>query len=153
MALLRPEPELFVERFHRGGLRHGVRHIEIGGHATIGCCPALALDVGLARQSRLSEMHMIVDDTRNDVAARSIHLAVGTRWCLIAFDDVGNQTVFDEQVSPEGTPLVYQQRILNQCFHLYRISTQRRKDYGMKAVAMPYPLRPYEFVNPYSISW
>ena len=61
--------ELIVEGLDGGGLRHGVGHVEEGGDATCSGSTALALDVGLVGQAGLTEMHMAVNDARQDVAA------------------------------------------------------------------------------------
>ena len=66
------EGELLFECLECRGLGNGVGHVEIGGHAPSCSCTALTVDVGFLRQARLTEMHMVVDDTRQHKTARSI---------------------------------------------------------------------------------
>ena len=70
------QQELIVERFQRGGLRNGIGHIEIRGDAPEGCRPTLALDIGLLRESWLTEMYMVVDDARKNKTPRGINRLV-----------------------------------------------------------------------------
>ena len=70
------QQELLVECFQRGGLRNGIGHIEIRGDAPEGCRPTLALDIGLLRESWLTEMYMVVDDARKNKTPRGINRLV-----------------------------------------------------------------------------
>ena len=72
MALLGSQLEFIFEGFQRGGLRHGVGHIEVTGHTTIGSSAALTLDICLVCQSGLTEMNVVVDDTGQYKAPSSI---------------------------------------------------------------------------------
>ena len=70
--------EFLFQSLKGGGLRHCVGHVEKSRHATCCRCTALTLDIGLSRQSWLTEMHVIIDDTRQDKTARSIYeLVIG----------------------------------------------------------------------------
>ena len=65
--------ELLVERLERGGLRHGVGHVEVAGDAACGRRLRLGVDVGLGRQSRLAEVYVVVDDARQYKASRGVN--------------------------------------------------------------------------------
>ena len=64
MTLLGCQREFLFQSLQGSRLWHRVRHIEIGGDATCSSRTTLTLDVGLSRQSWLTEMHMIIDDAR-----------------------------------------------------------------------------------------
>ena len=64
--------ELGVEGFEGSGLRQGVGHVHDAGHASCGRRPAFAEDVGLVRQARVAEVHVVVDGTRQQVAAGGV---------------------------------------------------------------------------------
>ena len=64
MALLRGQLKLLFKGFQCGGLRHTIGHVKITGHATCCCRTALTVDIGLLRQSGLTEMHVVVDNAR-----------------------------------------------------------------------------------------
>ena len=72
MTLRCRQHELFLQSLQRGGLRNRVRHIEIGGHPARCCRTTLGVDIGLGRESRLTEMDMIVDHTGHNETSRSI---------------------------------------------------------------------------------
>ena len=76
MTRLRRPLELIVKGFYRCGLRRRVGHLEIRGHATSSGCTALTLYIGLLRHSWLTEVHMRVDDTRQNVTSRGIYRLV-----------------------------------------------------------------------------
>ena len=76
MAFRLRQAEFLFQSLHGGRLRHGVRHVDIGRHATIGCRTAFALDVGLLGQSGFAEMHVRVDNTGQHKTARGIDHAV-----------------------------------------------------------------------------
>ena len=73
VTLLCSQRELLFQGHKRSGLGHRVRHIEIGSHTTGRSRTTLGIDVGLLRQSRLTEMHMIVDDAWQYKTSRSIN--------------------------------------------------------------------------------
>ena len=64
--------ELGVEGFEGSGLRQGVRHVHDAGYATCDGGPAFAEDVGLVRQARVAEVHVVVDGARQQVAAGGV---------------------------------------------------------------------------------
>ena len=72
VALLARQQELLVESLQRGGLRHGVRHLAVGGDTAESGRAAFAFYVGLLGESWFAEMHMGVDDTGNNKSARGI---------------------------------------------------------------------------------
>ena len=72
MAALPSPFEFVVKRLERGCLRNGVRHIEKAGHTSECSSTALAFYISLFGQSRLTEMHMRVDDSRQNETPRSI---------------------------------------------------------------------------------
>ena len=76
MTLLCAQLSLVIPRLQFGSLRHGIRHFHIGSHAAIGSRTTLTLDVRLAGQSRLTEMNMVIDYTRQNKTPRSIHYFV-----------------------------------------------------------------------------
>ena len=73
MALLTSQCLFLFQSLQRGGLRIAVRHIEVAGDATGSCRTALRIDVCLFRQSWLTEVYVVVDDTWQYVATRGIY--------------------------------------------------------------------------------
>ena len=73
MTLLRRQAELLFQSLQGRCLRHAVGHVEVGGDTAGGSGTALAVDVGLVGQSRLTEMDVVVDDARQDEASRSVY--------------------------------------------------------------------------------
>ena len=67
-----PAPDFIGERLgaHRRGL--GVRHLEDGRDPAKHGGPAAGLEVFLVLEPRLAEMHLCVDDTRQDVQAGGV---------------------------------------------------------------------------------
>ena len=110
--------ELGVEGFEGSGLRQGVGHVHDAGHASCSSRPAFAEDVGLVRQARVAEVHVVVDGTRQQVAASGVDgfvagggegFAVGQYLgdAALVGDDhgalYGLSLVDDEGVVDEGT--------------------------------------------------
>ena len=61
MTLLGGKLKLIFKSLERGGLRIGIRHVEIGGYTSSSCCPTLCVDISLLRKSWLTKMHMIIN--------------------------------------------------------------------------------------------
>jgi hypothetical protein len=68
---------LVGERFLAGGQRIGVRHLENGGDAAKDGRARPGFEVFLVFQARLAEMHLAVDDARQDVQAGAIDRLAG----------------------------------------------------------------------------
>ena len=79
VTLLSSACELLFQSLQRGGLRHRVGHVEESRHAPGSSGPALCVDIGLLRQARFAEMHMVVDDTWQHETARSVDDLVESR--------------------------------------------------------------------------
>lgn len=110
--------ELGVEGFEGSGLRQGVGHVHDAGHASCSSRPAFAEDVGLVRQARVAEVHVVVDGAWQQVAAGGVDgfvarggegFAVGQYFgdAALVGDDYGAlyglSLVDDEGVVDEGT--------------------------------------------------
>ena len=110
--------ELGVEGFEGGGLRQGVGHVHDARYASCGGGPAFAEDVGLVRQARVAEVHVVVDGAWQQVAAGGVDgfvarggegFAVGQYFgdAALVGDDYGAlyglSLVDDEGVVDEGT--------------------------------------------------
>ena len=63
-----------LESVERDSLRLGVWHVHKRGYTAHQCRTRLALDVGFVRQSRLAEVHLVVDGPGQNVVAGNIHL-------------------------------------------------------------------------------
>ena len=75
--------ELVFQGFQGGGLRHGIGHLEIRCHTTSSGSTALTLNVGLLRHPWLAEMHVGINDTWENIAARGIYFLVdGEGWMV-----------------------------------------------------------------------
>ena len=109
---------LVVEGLEGGGLRHGVGHVEKGGHTTCRCRTALTLHVGLLGQPGLAEVHMVVDDAWQNVCARSIYHLVGRYFGRMVGQNVGYRFVFNDNGAFEDAVLVDNRPTFNQCSHL-----------------------------------
>lgn len=110
--------ELGVEGFEGSGLRQGVGHVHDAGDASCGGRPAFTEDVGLVCQAWVAEVHVVVDGTRQQVAASGVDGFVargGERFAVgqhlgdtsLVGDDhgalYGLSLVDDEGVVDEGT--------------------------------------------------
>ena len=67
--LLSRHVKLLLQKVLRRGLRHRVGHIHERGHTPSNGSTAFGVNVGLVRHSWLTEMHMLVNDTWNQVSA------------------------------------------------------------------------------------
>ena len=89
------QPEFIFKGLYRGGLRHGVGHVKVGGHSPTRCRTALAGNIGLVCESRLTKMHMLIDDTRHYKTPRGIHfVVVDATGRVVALIDMGDSVVF-----------------------------------------------------------
>ena len=73
MALLSSQLIFILKGFDCRSLRNGIRHIKISRDTTCRSRTTLAVDIGLLRQTWLTEMHMVVDHTRQNKTPRSIY--------------------------------------------------------------------------------
>ena len=73
MALHSRQAELLLQGFQRRRLRHTVGHVEIGGDTAGSSSTALAVDIGLLRQTRLTEVDMVVDDAWQHETSRCVY--------------------------------------------------------------------------------
>ena len=76
MALAAGNMEFFFPIFERRRLRNSIWHVEKTRHATISCRTTFTLHVSLLRQPRLTEMHMSVDDARQDKTSSGIYMLI-----------------------------------------------------------------------------
>ena len=114
MTLLSSQSELLLKRLQRRRLRNGIRHIEIGGHTASGRSPALTLDVSLLRQTRLTEMHMIVDDTWEYKTSRSIYDRVSRYFGIdVSCNNLLYLLIFDDDRTIESFSFVDNGSALN----------------------------------------
>lgn len=126
-ALFRCQPELVVQGFESGGLRHDVRHVHVRRHASGRRRPAFGGDVGLVGQSRFAEMHMVVYHARYQVQPFGIYHAVGRRkgvYGIVGRDDTQNLVVFQCDRTYEAFSFVDDGGILYSGSHngfLYRV--------------------------------
>ena len=126
-ALFRCQPELVVQGFESGGLRHDVRHVHVRRHASGRRRPAFGGDVGLVGQSRFAEMHMVVYHARYQVQPFGIYHAVGRRkgvYGIVGRDDAQNLVVFQCDRTYEAFSFVDDGGILYSGSHngfLYRV--------------------------------
>ena len=107
VTLLSRQCEFFLQCLKRSCLRHRIRHIKISGHTTSRCRTALGIDVGLLCQSWLTEVDMIIDDTRQYETSRSINELI--RGCFgigISLNNLCYLTVFDDDGTIERLALI-----------------------------------------------
>ena len=108
--------KLVVQGFQCSGLWLAVRHIEIARHTTGCCCPALTLYVSLLRQSRLTEMHMVVYHSRQHITTRGIDDFI--KRCLgLLFGNIYNVAVFDNNAAIENPTFIDDASTLDQYVH------------------------------------
>ena len=62
-----------LESVESDSLRLGVWHVHKRGYTAHQCRTRLALDVGFVRQSRLAEVHLVVDGSRQNIVAGNIN--------------------------------------------------------------------------------
>lgn len=88
-------------------LRLRIRHIHEGSHPTSYGSTAFASDIAFMRQSRFTEMHLIVDSTRKQVFTCSIYhgrITGLSRNCPFIY--CGNLIIFDQYRTGEGAAFV-----------------------------------------------
>ena len=92
--------KLGLKGLDAGGLRTAVGHIHYRGDTSPCCCTALAGHVGLVGETRVAEVYVVVDTSRQQVLSRSVYCVVGYYILNIgAADDGSNLVVLDEQTA------------------------------------------------------
>ena len=90
--------ELIVYRIDSDGLWPGVRHLHVARDAASDGRPRFSGDAALVRKPRLAEMHLIVNNARQQKVARKVHF-LGGAWYGKPGADGGNTHAFNKQVA------------------------------------------------------
>ena len=101
---------------HRLGL--GVGHIHEGGDASGHCGTALCLDVSLMGETRVAEVHLVVDDARQQPLAAKVLccLAGGLQFFgRVTFADFGYAVAVDDEVAGEVVIACDDAGVVEQC--------------------------------------
>ena len=94
-------------------MRQTVGHVEDSGHTARCGSPTLGGEVALVRQSRVAEVHVVVDDARQQVAACAVDDFVdGCERSGIAFNDFFNAVVVNDQRACKAAALVDKGHVL-----------------------------------------
>ena len=116
--LLSRQVKLLLQKVLRRGLRHRVGHIHERGHAPGNGGTAFGVDVSLVRHSRLTEMHMLIDDARNQILSGAVNHGGGAGIKVFALtDNLGNLAIRNKNTCREGLSLVDKCRIFNIIVH------------------------------------
>ena len=145
--------KLLLQKLLRSGLRVGVGHVHKRGHATGHGCMAFGVDVPLVVQARLAEMHMLIDDTRNEVFACSVNLMrqFHVKTCnlvrrgVVPFpNNLGNLAVRNKNTCHEGLAFVDKCRIFNKIVHflgfIFPVKPLQRRLMTPKTASLKMPL-------------
>ena len=105
-----------MRAFSCDGLWLRIGHVQHGGHSASGRCPAFGLHVGLVRIAWVPEMHMRVNDARQEHASLCIRHLIGRtdRLGIAAAQDFFDMVVLDEQGTLETLAFVDDGSILNE---------------------------------------
>ena len=121
MALFTGQGKLLFQSLQRSRLRIAVGHIKIRGNTTCCRCTTFCIDISLLCQSRLTKMHMIVNDTRQDITTCGINDGVKQRssdgcifWGLRYKENI---PVFKGDVCLDNTTFVDNMSPCNQYSH------------------------------------
>ena len=110
VALLTGQSKLLFQSLQRSRLWIAVGHIKKRSNTTGSSSPTFCIDISLLRQSRLTKMHMVVNDTWQDITTRGIDDGVKQRssdWCVfwsLRYKD--NITVFNGDVALDDTAFI-----------------------------------------------
>ena len=119
VAVLPRTLKLILKCFERRGLRNGVGHVEVARHAARRCRPALGLDAGFLRKSRLAEMYMTVNNARQDETARSIDHLVGRCFGMPGFVSyLSNNLILNHYIALERPPFIDDTPAFHQYSHV-----------------------------------
>ena len=113
MTLLSAQLPLCLPSLQSGSLRHRVRHLEIAGYTTKGSCTAFALDVSLLRKSRLTEVNMIINHTRQNKTPRGIDDFIVIATGCLAFIYLLDKFTIQQEVAHKRATLIYNGSILD----------------------------------------
>ena len=113
MTLLSAQLPLCLPGLQSGSLRHRVRHLKITGHTTKGSCTAFALDVSLLRKSRLTEVNMIINHTRQNKTPRGIDDFIVIATGCLAFIYLLDKFTIQQEVAHKRATLIYNGSILD----------------------------------------
>ena len=113
MTLLCAQLPLRLPGLQGGSLRYRVRHLEITGHTTKGSCTAFTLDVSLLCKSRLTEVNMIINHTRQNKTPRGIDYFIVIATGCLAFVYFFNKFTIQQEVAHKRATLIYNGSILD----------------------------------------
>ena len=113
MTLLSAQLPLCLPGLQSGSLRYRVRHLKITGHTTKGSSAAFALDVSLLRKSRLTEVNMIINHTRQNKTPRGIDDFIVIATGCLAFIYLLDKFTIQQEVAHKRATLIYNGSILD----------------------------------------
>ena len=114
---------LLLQRIQCGGLRQRVWHVHDGSHPSSSCCHTLRAYVSLVRQTRIAEMHVLVDDTWQQVASRGVNdlgIGVGKRFTIREYLCYGTILYQDRALLLRA--IVHDDGIVYQCTFHFRLN-------------------------------
>lgn len=116
-TLLIQKIEFLFKCIERGSQWLCVRHVHDGSDTTGSSCTAFGKDVRFMGQSRITEMYMVVNDTRKQTAAGGIYCFITRGGQFFAISQyLGNLSVFNYYGTLHRTSLV------NYCSVMYQSS-------------------------------
>ena len=113
MTLLSAQLPLCLPGLQSGSLRYRVRHLKITGHTTKGSSAAFALDVSLLRKSRLTEVNMIINHTRQNKTPRGIDDFIVIATGCLAFIYLLDKFTIQQEIAHKRATLIYNGSILD----------------------------------------
>lgn len=105
----------------RSSQRRDIGHIEHRSNPTSSSSPTLSVHVGLVCEPRISKVHMIIDDTRQEVQPRGINYYISRNIDVVIDADYGlNNLILDNESAEESFALVDYGSISYDCRrHIY----------------------------------
>ena len=115
VARLGGDAEFLHDCFARHARWQRVGHVENRGHTACGSGQAFGREVGLVRETRVAEVHVLVNHPRQEVAPRGIDHLVGGEFGhgIGTGEDFVYAVVVDEHAPHKGAPFIDNRGVLN----------------------------------------
>ena len=121
-TLLCTQTELLVKKFQSCCLGHCVRHLHIRSDTTSGSRAAFRSDVSFMRQSRFTEMHMVIYYSREKIQPRGINnIVIRHRSKVSALNYFRYELILNNNTTNKLTPFIDNSSIINYSSHGYKV--------------------------------
>ena len=107
MHALGSKAHLLLPSLEGCGLGNGIRHFEDRRHTARKSSETLGLHVGLVGHSRLAEMHVSINNSRQHISPRSVYLTITAAGILPSRKNGSNPVIRNNYISLLLTTLIY----------------------------------------------